>query len=101
MEYMMQISKKLILSSLSTFVIFSFLGCGGDDSSSGLTSSTDTTQESNESDNNLNPNYDLYDEQCHQSSNSSLCGFEGGGSSGLPPVIPESINECEDQENCL
>lgn len=87
--------KIALIYLISIGTLLSLVSCD-----SGDTSNIDTTLES-EDKYQQNPNYDLYDENCHQDQNSSLCGFAGGGSSGVAPIIPEAISECQDQEYCL
>jgi hypothetical protein len=63
-----------------------FLGCGSDS----------LVLEQNSS---SNPYYYIYDENCLQDANTSLCGYKGG-TFGNMPFLPASIVQCEDKENC-
>jgi len=79
-------------------VLLALVGCDGGDVS---TLDSNSSSENSKNCQDINPNFDIYDNNCHQSEDSALCGFAGGGKSGEPPRLPSQIQECEDKECCL
>ena len=67
-----------------------FIGCGETDAEF----LTDDKSEIN-STNTVSNNDSIYDENCVQVSDSTLCGFNSNEEDSAPPTFP-----CQDKENC-
>jgi hypothetical protein len=76
-------------TTILALTILVFAGCGDNDADFRLDDSSEKKEEKIK----VNPNFEIYDENCNQNTISNLCGFEGDDQN--VPTFP-----CQDKVYC-